>query len=75
MESWTNARARLARASQTGDQDAADRARRDLKAARAEDYIRKLVDHAPPLSQAQRDRLAVILRSGRASGGDADAAA
>jgi hypothetical protein len=39
---------------------------RQIKAVRAEDYIRELVDDAPPLTAAQRDRLAVILRSGRA---------
>ncbi len=29
---------------------------------RAEDYIRRLVDNAPPLTDEQRDRLAVLLR-------------
>jgi hypothetical protein len=37
---------------------------RDLAAARAEDYIRKLVDAAPPLTDTQRSRLAVLLLSG-----------
>jgi hypothetical protein len=36
-----------------------------IKLVRAEDYIRELVDSAPKLSDEQRDRLAVILRSGR----------
>ena len=38
----------------------------DLKAARVEDYIRKVVDSAPPLTPSQRDRIAVLLRGGAA---------
>ena len=44
------------------DHEALDEARRALRAARAEDYIKKLVSEAPPLSDAQRDRLALLLR-------------
>ncbi len=36
-------------------------ARRALKAARAADYVRELVENAPPLSLEQRARLAVLL--------------
>ncbi len=43
-------------------------ARRELRAARAEDYIKQLVDSAPRLTEAQRSRLAVLLLSG---GGEA----
>lgn len=39
-------------------------ARRDLAAAKIEDYIEKVVDAAPPLTDAQRDRLALLLRGG-----------
>jgi hypothetical protein len=35
---------------------------RAVKAVRAEDYIRQLVDSAPPLTAEQRTRLAEILR-------------
>ena len=45
------------------------RARRDLVAANAEQYIRRLVQSAPPLTQAQRDRLVVLLNP--TSSGDA----
>jgi hypothetical protein len=41
---------------------------RALKAARAEKYVRELVDDWPPLTHDQRDRLALLLQSG---GGDA----
>ena len=36
--------------------------KRDLAAANLEDYIRRTVDAAPPLTAEQRDRLAVLLR-------------
>ena len=39
-------------------------ARRDLNAARLEDYIRRTVDAAPPLSPTQRSRLAALLNGG-----------
>jgi hypothetical protein len=38
-------------------------ARRDLAAARLEQFIRRTVDTAPPLTPEQRDRLALLLRS------------
>jgi hypothetical protein len=43
-------------------------ARGELKTARAEDYIRKLVDKWPPLTQAQRERLALLLHPGTGGG-------
>lgn len=42
-------------------------ARRDLRAARLEEHIRKLVDEAPPLSDEQRSRLAALLRPAAAA--------
>lgn len=36
--------------------------RRDLAAQQIEDYVRRVVDNAPPLTAEQRDRLALILR-------------
>jgi hypothetical protein len=41
---------------------------RAVKAVRAEDYIRRLVDSAPPLTAEQRDRLATILKPSRVDG-------
>lgn len=61
-ESWTHHRARVANAVQRGDAEEAESARRDLKAARAEDYIRELVDSAPPLTDDQRSRLSALLQ-------------
>lgn len=65
---WTAARARLnalQRYRPAGDPEVVA-ARSRLRDARAEDYIRKLVDAAPPLSEAQRSRLAVLLLQGAA---------
>lgn len=61
--SWTQDRARVAALSRSraaDDPDLTD-ARRDLRAARAEEYIRELVDAAPPLTDEQRHRLSTLL--------------
>jgi hypothetical protein len=39
---------------------------RTLKAARAERFVRELVDTFPPLTSEQRGRLALLLRGGEA---------
>jgi len=38
--------------------------RRELAAVKIADYIRSIVAEAPPLTQEQRDRLALLLRGG-----------
>lgn len=55
--------AALTRSRPANDPDLLD-ARRSLRAASLEDYIRRAVDSAPPLTPEQRDRLALLLRSG-----------
>ena len=45
------------------DTAGADEIRRELRTARAAEYISKIVDSAPPLTAEQRDRLAALLRS------------
>lgn len=62
MSEWTRHRARLANAVQRGDTEQANAARLDLKVARLEDHIRQVVDQAPPLTDAQRARLAGLLQ-------------
>lgn len=65
---WTHHRARVAALSrdrQPDDPDLID-ARRDLRAQRLADYIKRVVDTAPPLTPAQRDRLALLLRGAAA---------
>lgn len=66
-DTWTTARARLAatrRHHPTADLTAE---RQALRVARAEEYVRRLIDEAPPLTVEQRERLAVLLRSGDAA--------
>jgi hypothetical protein len=41
-------------------------ARRDLAGTQLERYIKRVVDAAPPLTPAQRDRLALLLTGGGA---------
>lgn len=64
--SWTHERARIASLSRsrTPDDPELVDARRNLKTERLADYIVRVVDDAPALSAAQRDRLALLLRGG-----------
>ncbi|HEY3924962.1 MAG TPA: hypothetical protein VGL75_10420 [Acidothermaceae bacterium] len=61
---WTQDRARVASLSRdrAPDDPLLVEARRDLKASRLEEHIRKVVDSAPPLTAEQRDRIASLLR-------------
>lgn len=61
---WTSDRARVASLSRdrSPDDPALIDARRALKASRLEEYIKKTVDDAPPLTDEQRSRLASLLR-------------
>jgi hypothetical protein len=54
-------RGRIAKSVQLGDETAAVEARRAFRFVNAEDYIRRVVDGAPPLTDEQRRRLADIL--------------
>jgi hypothetical protein len=57
-------RSNVALATRYHKPEAADAARRDLKALRAERYVRELVDQWPPLTDSQRGRLAALLADG-----------
>lgn len=63
---WTHERARIASLSRsrTADDPELVEARRNLRAERLADYIKRTVDAAPPLTADQRDRLALLLRGG-----------
>lgn len=67
--SWTQERARVASLSRSRTADDPDlvQARERLRVARFEEHVRKLVDSAPPLTDAQRDKLALLLRGGAAA--------
>jgi hypothetical protein len=62
---------RIARAVKARDPEAETQARRELAEAKIADYIRRVVDAAPPLTDEQRTRLAELLRPVRREGGAA----
>ena len=62
--SWTKTRSEIAHTVRRDPNADTTELRRQLKAERLEDYISRVVDAAPPLSAAQRDRLALLLRGG-----------
>jgi hypothetical protein len=47
-----------------------DEARREIRAAMATDYVRRLLDDWPPLTAEQRSKLAELLRPVRIHGGE-----
>lgn len=57
-------RSRVGVAHRKGDPKAIAEATRDHAAAKLEDYIRRTVDAAPPLTSEQRDRLTLLLAGG-----------
>lgn len=62
--SWTQTRSQIALAKRADPSADVTDLRRQLKAERLEDYIRRTVDAAPPLSPEQRQRLAALLSGG-----------
>ena len=68
MSTWKHERARVAsltRSRPATDPELVD-ARQKLKAERLAEHVTKVVAQAPPLTPAQRDRIAVLLRGGAA---------
>jgi len=61
--SWTTERARVASLTRSRTTDDPDlvRARQNLKAAKVEEYIARVVAEAPALTHEQRDRIAALL--------------
>lgn len=66
--SWTKTRSQIAHAKKADPQADVTELRRQLKAERLEDHIKRTIEAAPPLTAEQRDRLAVLLLR---PGGDA----
>jgi hypothetical protein len=64
---WTSERGRLAATVRHNPDADVSEIRRDLRAARLEDAIRKAVDAAPPLSPEQRAKLAGLLHRDEAA--------
>lgn len=65
--SWTQTRSKIAHAKKRDPNADVSDLRAQLKAERLADYITRVVDSAPPLTPAQRDRLALLLRGGDAA--------
>lgn len=70
MSTWTKDRAKVASLSRVRPQTDPEliEARRNLKAAKLEEYVARVVAQAPPLSDEQAHRIASLLRP---YGGDA----
>ncbi|WP_299442646.1 hypothetical protein [uncultured Phycicoccus sp.] len=61
---WTKTRSQIAHAKKRDPNADVTELRRLLKAERLEEHIAKRVAEWPPLSQAQLDRLSILLRGG-----------
>lgn len=63
-ESWTSQRAKVASLSRSRPANDPEliEARQNLKALKLEEYVRRVVDQAPPLTPEQADRIAALLR-------------
>jgi len=63
---WTQERARVAALSRSRTADDPDllAARRALREQRLAEHITRVVSEAPPLTDSQRDSLALLLRGG-----------
>jgi hypothetical protein len=69
---WRHHRAVYANARKMGDAETAERAGRDMYAGLLEEHVASVLAKAPPLTDAQLDRIAAVLRSSRArKAGDA----
>ena len=66
--SWRSERARIAgmssRPNRAPDDPELIEARRNLRALRLEDHVKKVLAGAPPLSDEQREHIAALLRAG-----------
>lgn len=66
--SWTHTRARIANAKRRDPSADVTDLQRQLKAERLADHIAAVVAAAPPLTDEQRDKLALLLRAGAPPG-------
>ena len=68
--SWTTERGRVAALSRSRSADDPDllNAKRNLRAERLADHVAKAVAEAPPFTEAQVERLTLLLRGGGVGG-------
>jgi hypothetical protein len=71
VTSWPVERSRLANAVRNNRPAEAQEARRSMVAGRLEEYIAKTLAAAPPLTDEQRSRLALLLHGSTPDGGAA----
>jgi sarcosine oxidase gamma subunit len=62
--SWTHTRSKIAVTKRANPSADLTELRRQLKAERLEDHIKRVVDSAPPLNSEQRARIAALLTGG-----------
>lgn len=67
--SWTKTRSEIAHAKRRDPNADTTELRRKMREERAAEYIKKLVDDAPPLTADQRARLAELLAPVRRTAG------
>jgi hypothetical protein len=60
---WTHTRSKIAHAKKIDPDADVTHLRQQLKAERLEEYVLKVVNEAPPLTDDQRERLARLLGS------------
>lgn len=66
LQRKTRARVAALKRHHPDDQETVELAR-DFKAERLVEYVQRVVDSAPPLTQTQREKLVLLLRGGDAS--------
>lgn len=62
---WTHTRSQIAVAKKRNPRADVTELLRQMKAERLQDHIERVMAEAPPLTQQQRDKIAVLLRGGR----------
>lgn len=62
--SWTHTRSQIAVAKKKNPHADVSGLQRQLRAERLAEHVAKVVSEAPPLTAAQRDRVAALLRCG-----------
>lgn len=69
MSTWTKSRSELANLSKKHPPSSPEiqEKRLELRALKLEDHVRRVISEAPPLTEAQRQRIADLLRAGGAA--------
>lgn len=62
--SWTHTRSKIAHTKRRDPSADVTELVRQMRAEKLEDYIKRTVEAAPPLTPEQRDRLALVLTGG-----------